>query len=225
MMIRNFLSHSICILSLLTISLSAIADRLYRFPDENGVLTLSRSLPPEAAQKGYVILDDKTMRVIERVAPAPTEEEIAEIKAQQAKAKEQEKQAKLEAEQAQKHRQQQASFDRTLLITYPTEQDLIDARDKDINYRKEQIDLHLAKLPKLEQHLIAVQKQAAARELSGSKISDNMQKRLDAAHEEIAIRNQAIQQYRAEIESLSAEYATELERLRYLLQRRSERNN
>ncbi|EEF81374.1 DUF4124 domain-containing protein [Methylophaga thiooxydans] len=225
MMIRKFLSHSICILSLLTLSFSAIADRLYRFPDENGVLTLSRSLPPEAAQKGYVILDDKTMRVIERVAPAPTEEEIAEIKAQQAKAKEQEKQAKLEAEKAQKHRQQQASFDRTLLITYPTEQDLIDARDKDINYRKEQIDLHLAKLPKLEQHLIDVQKQAAARELSGSKISDNMQKRLDAAHEEIAIRNQAIQQYRAEIESLSAEYAIELERLRYLLQRRSERNN
>lgn len=224
-MIRTFVFHSICILSLLAVSFSASADRLYRFPDENGVLTLSRSLPPEAAQKGYDILDDKTMRVIEHIAPAPTEDELVEIQAQQAQAREREEQVKREAEQAQKERLQQANFDRTLLITYPTEQDLIDARDKDINYRKEQIDLHQTKLPKLEQHLIEVQKQAAARELSGSNISKNMQKRLDAAHEEIAIRNQAIQQYRAEIKSLSAEYAAELERLRYLLQKRSASNN
>lgn len=220
MMIRNFFIYSTCTLSLLTLS-SVSADRLYRFPDENGVLTLSRSLPPEAAQKGYDILDDKSMRVIERVTPAPTKAQIAENKAKQAQQQQREEQAKFEAEQAEKQRQQQARFDRTLLITYPTEQDLINARDKDINYRKEQINLHHSKLPKLEQHLIKVQKDAAERELSGSTISKNMQKRLDAAHEEIAIRKQAIEQYQTEIELLSTQYNAELERLRYLLNQRA----
>ncbi len=213
-MIRKFLSLSISVL--LFVSIHVHAGQLYRFPDENGVLTLSRSLPPEAAQKGYDIIDDKTMRLIERVAPAPTEDEIEALKAEQAREAERQRLQAIEAKEAEKARQKQRQYDRTLLLTYPTEADLIAARDRDIGYRQEQIDLLSEKLPTLQERLQTVQKEAAERELNGGKITPNMQKRLDAAQEEIQVRNQAIAKYQTEIEELKAQYQQDLERLRQL---------
>lgn len=219
-MIRKLLSFSTCLLCLISFSFNAYAGQLYRFPDENGVLTLSRSLPPEAAQKGYDILDDKNMRLIERVPPAPTEAEIAAMEAEQAQEQERRKQAEIEAKKAEKQREIQARRDRTLLMTYSTEAELIAARDTDIGYREEKIKQHQAKLPGLQSRLEAVQKEAADRELSGGKITTNMQKRLDAAQEEIQVRKQAIRQYQAEIETLSEQYEQDLQRLRSLHKKR-----
>lgn len=213
-MIRKFLCLSISVLVFYAFSVQA--GQLYRFPDENGVMTLSRSLPPEAAQKGYDIIDDKTMRLIERVAPAPTEDEIEALKAEQAREAERQHQQALEAKQAEKARQKQYQYDRTLLLTYPTEADLLAARDRDIGYRQEQIDLLSEKLPKLQQRLETVQKEAAERELSGGKVTPNMQKRLEAAREEIRVRKQAVKKYQAEIEELTVQYQQDLERLRQL---------
>lgn len=215
MMIRNLRAFSIFLLTLF-VSLPLQAGQLYRFPDENGVPTLSRSLPPEAAQKGYDILDDKSMRLIEHVTPAPTQDEIAEIQAEQAKQAERQRQAEIAAKEAEKQQAKQAQHDRTLLMTYPTEADLLDARDKDIDYRQQQIELLSAKLPTLRSRLEEVQKAAAERELSGAKITPNMQKRLDAAQEEISVREKAIDQYQAEIRELSDEYDADLKRLRQL---------
>ncbi|MTI64142.1 DUF4124 domain-containing protein [Methylophaga sp.] len=214
MMIRKFLCHSISVLVFFAFGVQA--GQLYRYPDENGVLTLSRSLPPEAAQKGYDIIDDKTMRLIERVSPAPTEDEIEALKAEQAREAERQRQQALEARQDEEARQKQYQYDRTLLLTYSTEADLIAARDRDIGYRQEQIDLLSAKLPKLQQRLETVQKEAAERELSGGKITTNMQKRLDAAQEEIRVRKQAMEKYQAEIEKLRVQYQQDLERFRRL---------
>lgn len=220
-MIRKFLTSSTCFLAFLLLSYSVSAGPLYRFPDENGVMTLSRSLPPEAAQKGYDILDDKTMRLVERVAPAPSADEIAEMEAQRALQIEQQKQAEINARLAAKQREKQARIDRTLLVTYPTEQDLIDARDKAISFRKEQIETYKAKLPALQENLEEVQRDAAERELSGGKMTPNMQKRLDAAHQEIAIRRQSIEKNQAEIDALSAQYEADLNRLRELLEKQT----
>lgn len=223
MMIRKLLYLGIS--SLLLFTCAAQAGKLYRFTDENGVQALSRSLPPEAAQRGYDILDDVSMRVIERIPPAPTEEEIAQMKAEQAREAERQRQAEIAAREAEKIRQQQRQHDLTLLMTYPTEADLIEARDKDLSYRQEQIQLLTDQLPKLEQRLQAVQKEAAQRELSGGKITANMQKRLDAAQEEILLRRQAIEDYRAEVNELSEQYDRDLARLRELLAARNKPTN
>lgn len=222
MMIRKFLFRSTCCLSLLCLSLAAAAGNLYRFEDEDGIKTLSRSLPPSAAQRGYDILDDRTMRLIERVPPAPTEAEIAEMKAQRAEAEERQRQQAIADKEAAKQREKQARHDRMLLTTYPTEADLLDARDKDIEHRREQIGLLSVKLPKLQQRLEEVQQQAAERELSGGKITTNMQKRLDAAQEEITVRKQAIKRYQAEIKELNEQYQQDLERLRQLLSKQGQ---
>lgn len=216
MMIRKIFCLSTFLLAISTFSIPLQAGQLYRFPNEDGVPTLSRSLPPEAAQKGYEILDDKTMRVIDHVTPAPTEAEIIELKAQQAREAERKRQADIAAKEAEKQREKQALYDRTLLMTYPTEADLIDARKKDITYRQEQIGMLSVKIPAAKKRLEEVQKAAAERELSGKKISNNMQKRLDAAQEEITVRQQAIERYQAEIKKLNEQYDADLKRLRQL---------
>lgn len=201
-------------------SLSVSAGQLYRFPDENGVMTLSTSLPSSASQKGYDIIDSETMRLIERVPAALTKQELLEQAAKQKVEKEARLQAEEQAKQAEEARQAQQTYDKTLLITYRSEADLIRARDSDIAYRQEQIKMHEQKLPDLKQYLYQLQNEAAQRELSGAKITANMQKRLDAAKEEIQVRKQAITELKAEITELETKYQHDLERLNYLLKRK-----
>ncbi|EGL53728.1 MULTISPECIES: hypothetical protein [Methylophaga] len=201
-------------------SLSVSAGQLYRFPDENGVMTLSTTLPSAASQKGYDIIDAETMRLIERVPAALTEQELLEQAAKQKVEEEARIQAEEQAKQAEEARQAQQSYDKTLLITYRSEADLIRARDSDIAYRQEQIAMHQQKLPELKQYLYELQNEAAQRELSGAKVTANMQKRLDAAKEEIQVRQQAITELKAEITELQSKYQHDLERLNYLLKRK-----
>lgn len=216
MIIRNIPSFGIALVLLFAFTATSQAAQLYRFTNEEGVQTLSHSLPPDAAQNGYDILDDKTMRLIERVPPALSAEEIADLEAKEAEEAERQRQADLAAKEAEKQRQKQALDDQTLLISYSSEADIIAARDRDINYRKEQIALLSAKLPQLRESLKKVQKDAAERELSGGTVTTNMQKRLNAAQEEIAVREQAIEIYEAEIEELNAKYNADIERFRVL---------
>ncbi|WP_091715140.1 hypothetical protein [Methylophaga sulfidovorans] len=201
-------------------SLSVSAGQLYRFPDENGVMTLSTSLPSSASQKGYDIIDSETMRLIERVPAALTKQELLEQAAKQKVEEEARLQAEEQAKQAEEARQAQQTYDKTLLITYRSEADLIRARDSDIAYRQEQIKMHEQKLPELKQYLYQLQNEAAQRELSGAKITANMQMRLNAAKEEIQVRKQAITELKAEITELETKYQHDLERLTYLLKRK-----
>jgi hypothetical protein len=198
-------------------SLSISAAQLYRFPDENGVMTLSTTLPSSASQKGYDIIDAETMRLIERVPAALTEQELLEQAAQQKVEEEARMQADEQARLAEEARQAQYAYDKTLLITYRSEADLVRARDSDIAYRQEQIEMHQQKLPELKQYLYQLQNEAAQRELSGAKITANMQKRLDAAKEEIQVRQDAIDGLNTEITQLENKYDRDLERLNYLL--------
>ena len=79
----NTSTKFICLGLFLTLtSLASQAGQVYRFKDDSGVKTMSKTLPPYAAQQGYEILDDTSLRVIEKVAPALTKEEIAEFKRQ-----------------------------------------------------------------------------------------------------------------------------------------------
>ena len=216
MILRKLLHISTAVIVVSSSVSSAVAGQLYRFPDDQGVPTLSRSMPPEAAQRGYEIIDDKTFRLIERVPPALSEQELLEMKAREEEEAEQRRLADLAAKEAQKRQELQARYDRTLLITYSTEADLIAARDRDLGYREEQIELLSGKLPTLRQNLEVVQKEAADRELSGGKVTENMQKRLNAAQEEIQVREQAIRLYQQEIEELTAKYTYDLERFKTL---------
>lgn len=221
-MIRKIIQTSMSSLILISLSAPVYAGKLYRFPDEEGVPTISRTLPPAAAQKGYDILDDKSLRVLERVAPALTDEQIAEQERQIQLEKEKKRQAEIAEKLAQEQRAKQAIEDKNLLASYQTEQDLISARDTDIQQRQTLLEKTLEIKAKLEQDLINFQQQAADQELSGTPISKNSQKRLQATQTRLDNNTNLIEQLNSEIAELTKQYDGELVRLRELLQRRKQ---
>lgn len=221
MIIRKFITTSIA-LALLSYTSLSFSGQLYRFPDENGIPTLSHSLPPSAAQKGYEILDDKTMRVLKKIAPALTEQQIVEKERQQAEAEQARLEAEKAARQAQEDLRKQTIYDHNLLASYPSEKELIAARDAELAYRQDLIGRINEKLPKLEQQLLSMQKQAADLELSGKPVSENLQKRLTASQQEIDNSHQTISELNEQINVLTEQFDNDLERLRWLLQNKQQ---
>jgi len=202
-----------------TLSLTSNAGSLYRFLDEDGISTTSRSLPPSAAQKGYDILDDKSLRLIERIPPALTAEQIAEEERQISEQKEINRLAAIKAEEESKKQQQQATFDKNLLISYATEEDLIKKRDSALLYNQTQMKKSEALLDKSEKYSYTLQQQAAEQELAGQALSDNLKKRLQANKDNIKNNKDAIQQLNLKAKQLTEQYAADLARLQQLLTR------
>lgn len=199
------------------IATSVTAAQLYRFTDENGITTLSKTIPPEVVQQGYDILDEKSMRVIERIPPAPTEAEIAEREIQKKLELEQQKQADEAARKVAEKKRKQAIYDHNLLSAYQSEQDLLIERDKDLQYREKRVEILKAKRKGLQQRLQQVQQQAADNELSGIGLSENLKSRLQAAQQELDNNQSSIQQLLTEIDTLNMQYELDRQRLRELL--------
>jgi DNA repair exonuclease SbcCD ATPase subunit len=225
MMIQKIIINASLAISLSLIVSPTIAGKLYRFPDENGVPTLSRNLPPTASQKGYDIIDDQSFRLIEHVEPALTPEQIIELEQQKQIEAEAQRQAiiaqeKVAIEQKQLARQQkqQSINDQNLLASYSKEQDLIDARDESINHRQLQLVEITDKQSQLKQKRVGLQQQAADLEFSGKEISENLQNRLENTHQELENNINKIKQLNEEIVQLTEQYAADLTRLNELLQ-------
>jgi len=196
---------------------NASAGNLYRFIDDNGVSTMSKTLPPHIAQRGYDILDESSFRVLEKIAPAPSEEEIAEIERKQAEQKEQKRLAKIEAKK-QKERQRQAMlYDANLKAHYRSEDELLKKQETELLYFQNQIEKTEGALKRNKSKLYEFQKQAADIELSGRAVSVNLKKRLAAAEQEIQINEQELTRLASENISTSEQYSKDLIRLRELL--------
>lgn len=200
-----------------TLSLTSNAGPLYRFLDEEGVSTTSRSLPPSAAQKGYDILNDKTLRLIERIPPALTDEQIAEEERLITEQKEADHLAEIKAEEEIKQQKQQDTYDNNLLAIYPAEENLIKKRDDVLTYNQTQIEKIKANLEKSKQYSHTLQQQAAEQELAGQELSVNLKKRLQANRDDIQNNENSIERLNMETQQLTEQYSTDLTRLQYLL--------
>lgn len=195
------------------------AKNIYRFNNEKGVPTLSYTLPPEAAQKGYEVIDDRSLLILKRVPPAPTQAEI-EAQAKQAAAKsERQKQQELAREQQRAAELKQLHYDRTLLATYANEQELLDAKTKDIQFRQDRLELCKRKLATLKDKLTEYQQKAKQASSSGEKISENLQKSIDQTKMELINLQADDDRLHAEIKALAERYDSDLQRLKQLWNR------
>lgn len=218
-MTRKLIQTNIISLFLFALTTSpATAGKLYRFADENGVKTMSRSLPAIAAQKGYDVLDDKTFRLIEHIGPALTPKQITELKHQKEQDKIAQQKVDKTEKEAQEKRDKRADYDRKLLASYHSEQALIRARDSELNYRQDLITKNTAKQKKLDKTAIDLQKIAADRELSGRGISGNLKKRLSANQKQTDNNQSTIKRLHMEISVLTTKFDADLSRLHTLLQ-------
>jgi len=221
MMIRKQTCYRFILILLVLFPAVSTAAQMYRYIDSNGTPTLSKSLPADAAQRGYDILDDRTMRLIERVPAALTEAELEKeaerLSAEQALREKAEKEAKSQAE----IRRQQRLYDRNLLAIYRSEHELVSAREAELSQWQSRISVLEERRPVLERRLRALQQQAAERELSGARMSENLQKRLQAAEEELVNNRNLTAELEAEYIRLTQQYKMDHERLLQLLEARS----
>lgn len=209
----NFYTLSFLALALSLISLQSYAGNIYRFIDKNGVSTLSKTLPPYVAQQGYEILDDKSLRVIERV---PTQSEMIEQRniAQQEQKKNQVKQQ----QQALKQRllRQQQSADNNLLEIYPTIQDIINTRDRHQAYISKQIEDNLAQKTYLQHRLHRLEQSAAEQEMSGQTISEKLSQSIKETQQNIVDSHLHIERLQNDKTINAQQYEKDLTRLKEL---------
>ncbi len=217
MKISQLIIHTCLGILLISASLSAYAGQVYRFKDNHGVTTMSKTLPPYAAQKGYEVLDEVSLRVIEQVAPALTKAEIAEYNRQQAAQKEQQRQAEIKAQKDQERHRQAVLYDNDLRASYSSEDDLLKKRQTELLYFQNQIEKTQTYLKRNNDKLRDYQQQAADIELSGRTVSGNLKKSLIATKQEI--NNNQIELERLAIENAATikRYEQALIRLKQLL--------
>lgn len=110
--------HELAVLCVVLMMLTSPATaKLYKWVDENGNVFYSDQIPPDQATKRHQLLDERGI-VRKNVRRAKTPEEIAEER----------RQRELQAERDRISREQ-AVRDQILLETFPSERDLILARD------------------------------------------------------------------------------------------------
>lgn len=217
-MTKNNPTTQICLGFILALaSLCACAGQVYLYTDDSGIKTMSKTLPPHASQHGYDVLDDSSLRVLERVAPAPTKAEIAELDRQKTAEKERTRLAEIKIIEDKKRLHQAMLYDANLKASYRTEDELFEKRQSDQLYFQNQIDEKEMSLKRNTERLHQFQQQAAKIELSGRVVSDNLQKRLKAVAQEINNNRTDLTHLMAEKEKSIQQYAKDLIRLRVLL--------
>lgn len=204
-------------LLLISVNAELLAGQIFRYQDESGVTTMSKVLPPYAAKNGYEVLDDRTFRLIEKVRPELSVEQIVEEEKCLESEREAIRQAKLaEKERLEKIRQQEI-YDNNLRASYGSEQDLLNTKDVDIGNLNNLLAKTKTHKDKNEQGLRKLEQQAAEAELAGRKISKNQQKRINTMQAEIANSEMEIERLGKEIEERAKQFDQDLQRLRELL--------
>ena len=199
-------------------SINANAGKIYRFIDKDGTSTMSKILPPYAAQQGYDILDDTSLRLIERVY---TQKDLIKIQAEKKRVEqaEEKERSKIEANRIKKA--EQRARDRNLLARYPTEQVFIKSRDADLNYQQSEIDDLKTALSKNKHRLVELQTIAAEAEINGETIRASIEKNLTLTENAITKIKQTITESIDDKAAATKSYEKDLTRLRQLLNRKN----
>jgi chromosome segregation ATPase len=204
MIIRNLITLSTSAILFALLTQIAFAANLYRYINEQGVQSIGTSLPAAAAQRGYDVLDAQTMRLIERVAPALTEEQIEQLE-------QQEREQKLVEEK----RKKQAIYDQRLLSLYQSVQDIENAKQRDVNAKQITLEQTQESLVELTAQKAKLERRAAEDELSGG-ITPKTQKAINKNTQLITDTKQIIASLQAQIAKLTADYEAAAVRLKEL---------
>ncbi|PAV24597.1 uncharacterized protein DUF4124 [Tamilnaduibacter salinus] len=175
----------------------AVASTMYRYTDENGKTVISNTVPSNASERGYDILNSQG-RVIERVEPAPTEEEIEARKARQERKAQQEAQRKQDAE---------------LLRTYSHPDDAVRALRRKLEERRSLVQLKRGNISVVRSQLAEQEQRAADMERAGQTVSEAVTERIDRLQSRIKEIRSEIEEQQAETRVIREEYEEKIRRL------------
>lgn len=185
------------------LSQSVQASQLYRFTVD-GSVTIKDHVPAEFSHLGYDVLNSRGM-VIDRVPPAPTDEEIAERRAQEAAA-----QARRDAIAVQRQK------DLDLLRLYAKPEDVERVRQRKVTEVESYVQLQRRRITDLEEKLERVQTNAANYERRGQSVPSDIRVEIVQLQSGIRDAHNNIRLRREEMQSNTQDYARDFERLRVL---------
>jgi len=189
----------VCLLA----SAPSFANKLYRFTVD-GRVVVKDHIPTEYSHLGYEVLNSSGM-VVKTVAPAPTAEELAQRRAEEAA-----KKARQDAITAQR------KLDLDLLRLYAKPSDVERARQRKADEIDSYIQLQRRRIVDLEQKLEKAQAQAANIERRGQEVPADM--RLEIVQLQNGIRDSEgnIKARQQEMKESTRDFAEQYERVRIL---------
>nr|WP_282450944.1 DUF4124 domain-containing protein [Marinobacter bryozoorum] len=187
-----------CLIAASCLVFASLADaRMYRYKDDNGQQVISNTVPQEASTRGYEILNSQG-RVVDRVAPAPTEEE-------------------LRRREEEKRRQQQAELqrqkDQALLRRYSHPDDAVRALHRKVSELEGLNQLKRGNISVIESQLDNEQSRAADLERSGREIPETTLQKIDRLESQILSIEKEIESQQEEIQQVREQYLRDIERL------------
>lgn len=201
--IRN--RHRLAALTLLLMMLTSPAvAKLYKWVDENGNVFYSDKIPPDQATKRHQLLDERGL-VRENVRRAKTPEEVAEER----------RQRQLQAERDRTEREQ-AVRDQILLETFPTERDLIIARDDRLTSVDSAIALASKTLNELQSRYDQLDAEMKSLQAEREPIPGNLAIDHRRVQSQLSTHGKALQSRKEERENIVAQFEADLTRYREL---------
>ena len=170
----------------------------YRWVDDQGHKHLSDEVPADAARFGYDVLNSYG-RVIRHVDGAKTPEELAAAKAQ--------------AKIAQEAREQRRA-DEQLLVTYPTEKDLVQSQQTQLDMTEQRIESTRINMKSQLESLAGLLDQAGQQQQQGKPVPPYLQQQIDKQREVIRGQREWIDKTTTELETTRKEAADTLKRYR-----------
>ena len=180
--------------------------------NSDGVRECGNAIPPEYAQKKNETINERGM-VVDVQQRAKTKAELAEER------KRKEAEAQRQAEEK-RRREEQAAYDRVLLATFTSVQDITTARDRKLASIEGMMELTQATMENLEKKLADYQKRAAHIERGGSTVPDELTRDMQNIKQQIAAKQQYLASKKEEEQALREKYAGDIERFKELQRRR-----
>lgn len=189
------------ILILMLLAAPVFAANMYRYENDQGVMVINHTVPPEFVHKGYDVLSSSG-RLLQRVPRALTPDELA---------------ARSIEEQAAMDRVRQEQADKKLLTIFSKPEDAERARDRKMEALDVYINVTRGNIIKLQGDFDNAQSQAAQRERAGQEVPEYLVQNMDSLRRQIEQAEASIVEKEQEKEVIRAEYAKDIERLRVLL--------
>lgn len=185
--------------------------RMYKYKDKDGVTVIKDYLPAEIVPKGYSVVD-KYGNVIEVVARVKTKEEKAAEKLRQKKAAEEEAKIK-----------KQLKRDNELLRQFTTTEDIIRARENQLDSIRVEIGIRASNTNRIKRQLKKYQAKAADFERRGQPVPKALQDNIEISLKQIEDSGDFITAKNDEQDKVVAAYAIDIKRFDELNAQRKRR--
>jgi hypothetical protein len=182
----------------------ALAERVYKWVDENGEIQYGDRVPPRYASKERRVIDDQG-RTIKVYEAAKTPEQKAEAEAL----------ARRQAEQK-RLAEQQAVRDHSLLATYSSAEDMLQAHDNKIASMETLIQLTNSRINSMQKRLGELTSDAAEFERSGKPLPEGLVNQMKNIQEQIQQNEAFAKQKEKEKNQIAQKFDEDLKRYREL---------